>query len=125
MGIKLEALKNLFKKPSTTEYPFKKTEPHERFRGRITFDKSKCIGCALCRMYCPANCIKLTWKKEKFMVKGIEHQKIVHPIHEIDFSKCIRCGNCVDICPVDCIWFTQDFELADSDKNKLISKTNE
>ena len=123
MGIKKQALKNLLKKPSTKKYPYEKTKPHERFRGKITFDKSKCIGCALCRMYCPANAIKLTWKKSKFMVKGVEHQKIVHPIDEIDVGKCIRCGLCVDVCPVDCIWFTQEFELAEKNKKKLISET--
>ena len=123
MGIKSEALRNLFKEASTKKYPYKKITPHERFRGKITFDKSKCIGCALCRMYCPANCIKLTWKKSKFMVRGVEHQKIVHPIDEIDIGKCIRCGLCVDVCPVDCIWFTQEFELSDKDKKRLISET--
>ena len=35
MGIKKEVLQNLFKKPSTKEYPFKKIQPHERFRGKI------------------------------------------------------------------------------------------
>ncbi len=123
MGIQSEALKNLFSKPSTKKYPYKEIKTYDRFRGKITFDKSKCIGCALCRMYCPAECIKLTWKKSKMMVKGIEHQKIVHPIDEIDIGKCISCGQCVDICPVKCIWFTQEFELANKDKEKLISES--
>ena len=57
------------------------------------------------------------------MVRGVEHQKIVHPIDEIDIGKCIRCGLCVDVCPVDCIWFTQEFELSDKDKKRLISET--
>ena len=103
MGIKREALRNLFKEPSTKKYPFKKIKPQESFRGKITFDKKKCIGCALCRMYCPAGCIKLTWKKRKMMVKGVEHQKIIHPIDEINIGKCIRCGLCVDVCPVEAI----------------------
>ena len=123
MGINTEALKNLFSKPSTKKYPYERIKPYDRFRGKITFDKSKCIGCALCRMYCPAECIKLTWKKSKMMVKGIEHQKIVHPIDEIDIGKCIQCGQCMDVCPVKCIWFTQEFELANKDKKKLISES--
>ena len=123
MGIKLEVLKNIFKKASTKGYPFKDLEPFERFRGKISFDKSKCIGCGLCRLYCPGGCIKLTWKKSKIIVKGVEHQKIIHPINEIDISKCLSCGMCVEVCPVKCIWFTKEFELAQKEKEKLISKT--
>lgn len=123
MGINSEALKNLFSEPSTKNYPYQKTKPFDRFRGKITFDKSKCIGCGLCRAYCPAECIKLSWRRSKFVVKGVEHQKIIHPIQEINIGKCISCGQCVDICPVKCMWFTQDFELANKNKEKLISES--
>jgi len=122
MGIKKEVLKNLFKKASTKDYPKKEIDSEDRFRGEITFDKKECIGCGLCRAFCPANAITLTWRKKKFVVRGVHHQKIVHPIHKIDTGKCIRCGLCVDVCPVKCIWFTSEFELADKDKKKLISK---
>ncbi|NCS70603.1 MAG: 4Fe-4S dicluster domain-containing protein [Candidatus Aenigmarchaeota archaeon] len=123
MGLKKEVFKNLFKEASTKKYPFQKIKPYERFRGKITFNKSECVGCGLCRAYCPAECIKLSWKKKKIMVKGVEHQKIIHPIDEINIGKCIQCGLCIDVCPVKCIWFTHEFELADKDKEKLISET--
>ncbi len=122
MGIKIEALKNLFKKPSTKNYPKEEIDTQDRFRGEITFDKKECIGCGLCRAICPSDAITLTWRKKKFRVRGVEHQKIVHPIHKIDVGKCIRCGLCEDVCPVDCIWFTSKFELADKDKEKLVSR---
>ena len=121
MGIKSEALKNLFKKPATKRYPKEKIEPYPRFRGKIEFDRKKCTGCGLCRAYCPADAIKLTWKKKKITVRGVVHQIILHPIKSIDLGKCIRCGLCIDVCPADCIWFTNEFELADKDREKLFS----
>ncbi len=123
MSIRKEVLENLFRKPSTQKYPYEEVKLQERFRGKIAFDKSKCIGCGLCRMYCPSECIKLTWKKKKMIANKVEYQKIIHPIDEINIGKCIRCGLCIDVCPVKCIWFTHEFELANRDKKKLISES--
>lgn len=121
MGIKLEAIKNLLKNPVTIAYPGQKANLQEKFRGKVTFDKSKCIGCGLCRAFCPSECIRLGFRKQKMLVNNLEHQKAMHPIKSIDAGKCIRCGMCIDICPVKCIWFSKDFELADKDKNNFVN----
>ncbi|MEM5793462.1 MAG: 4Fe-4S dicluster domain-containing protein [Candidatus Aenigmatarchaeota archaeon] len=119
----LEEIRNFFRKPPTKRYPFGDFKPHERFRGKISFDKSKCIGCAMCRMYCPSGAIKLTWKIKKIIVNNVQHQKIIHPIYQINIGKCIRCGMCVDVCPVKCIWFTKEFELSEKNKENFILET--
>ena len=39
----IEVTSSLFKKPATSEYPFKKREIHKSYSGKIAFDKEKCI----------------------------------------------------------------------------------
>lgn len=54
---------------------------------RPVIDKSKCINCMLCVLYCPEACIIA--KKEK--------------LEEVDLDYCKGCGICSNICPVKCI----------------------
>lgn len=122
MGVVIEALKNLFKKPSTRKYPKEKVKPSERYRGKITFDKKGCTGCGLCKMVCPTNAITLGRKIKKIKVGKITHKQITHPIESIDIGKCVTCGLCVEICPPKVISFTKEFELANKDRKKLIVK---
>lgn len=122
MGVIIEVLKSLFKKPSTRKYPKEKVKPPKRFRGKITFDKKGCTACGLCRMICPTNAITLGRKIKVIKVGKIIHKQIMHPIESIDIGKCVSCGLCVEICPAKVISFTNEFELADKDRKKLIVK---
>jgi len=122
MGVVIEALKSLFKKPFTRKYPKEKVKPPKRFRGKIIFDKKGCTACGLCRMICPANAITLGRKIKQIKVGKIVHKQIIHPIESIDIGKCVSCGLCVEICPPKVISFTNKFELANKDRKKLIVK---
>ncbi len=53
-------------------------------RNLITYliDPDKCVGCGLCAMKCPVNCISGEKRKP----------------HTIDQIKCIKCGNCFQVC---------------------------
>ena len=96
----LTAFKHLFKRPVTLEYPEKKSEVGERFRGKPYM--KGCIKCGTCIKVCPANAIK------------IEDNDFV-----FDMKKCIFCGNCSFYCPVKAIKMTQNYELATNDVNDL------
>jgi formate hydrogenlyase subunit 6/NADH:ubiquinone oxidoreductase subunit I len=113
----------LFKKPFTNKFPAKYTpgsvtnyladvasgkatmippvETPEGFRGKIKYDKEKCIGCKLCLKVCPSGAIefKADEKKVKFYM-----------------SRCTFCSQCNDICPVGCISMSDEFLMADVDK---------
>jgi formate hydrogenlyase subunit 6/NADH:ubiquinone oxidoreductase subunit I len=124
-----ELLKQLFKKPATNIFPFtylpdsvlkllekvtkgeEKINPPiqtpEKFRGKILLDRDKCIGCKLCIKVCPSQAIEFIPDKKKIRIH-IDH--------------CIFCSQCNDICPVNCLSMSDEFLLADTDKesSKLI-----
>ena len=84
-----EALKNLFKPPVTTSYPFKPAEYKERTRGHIEISIDDCIGCGMCARNCPAACITVT----DYTAPG--HKK---PSMKIDPVQCVKCGTCISAC---------------------------
>ncbi len=113
----------MFKKPFTNKFPAKYTPNNttkfleevgagnieiippvnvpKDFRGKIQYDKEKCIGCKLCLKVCPSEAIEF-----------IEADKKI----KIYLARCTFCSQCNDICPVNCLSMSNEFLLADSDK---------
>ena len=113
----------MFKKPWTNKFPAKyqpssttkfladvgagkaeiipPIETPEGFRGKIQYDKDKCIGCKLCIKVCPCGAIEYKEKEKKI---------------KIYLARCCFCAQCNDICPVDCLSMSNEFLLADTDK---------
>lgn len=67
---------------------------------RPVADLSKCIGCGICKQYCPEPCIQMKDKK---------------PV--IDYDYCKGCGICADECPEEAI--KMEIEMADDKFNRL------
>ena len=55
-----EVLHHVVRKPATIRYPFVPYRMPDRFRGKLTFDASKCIGCKICMRDCPAEAILIS-----------------------------------------------------------------
>ncbi len=77
----------------------------ERFRGRVGYDKSKCIGCKLCIKVCPANAITYLPEEKKI---------------QVHVDRCCFCGQCTEICPVQCLWMTEDFLISSYDRKAQV-----
>lgn len=82
------AIKNLFSKPATKNYPAQPAVYPERSRGHIEISIDDCIMCGLCQRKCPSSAITVdratkTWS--------------------IDRMGCVQCENCVEGCPKKCL----------------------
>lgn len=109
----------LFKKPVTLQYPHKKKEISERYRGSIRLKKNeagdfKCIACGSCERVCPAAAITL-----KTVTPEGEKKKKMSEFY-VDLGLCIYCGLCVDSCPADAIEHSIVYEVAETEKGKLV-----
>lgn len=102
-----QVLASIFKKPATSQYPFKKSAMPDNYRGKIVFHAEKCIGCKFCMKDCPANAIIITKTGDKQYECAI------------DLGKCIYCAQCVDSCPKKALEATKEFELAVLDRDTL------
>lgn len=123
MSIIPKLMKQFLKKPFTNLFPKKYTPNKVKdvkeinppvkvppdFRGKIKYDKEKCIGCKMCVIVCPANAMEYQEKAKK-----IKHY----------VSRCTMCGQCVEVCPVKALSSSKEFLLADTNKESpnLIEK---
>ena len=113
-----------FKKPITVQYPEEKPDIAPRFHGRHQLNRyedglEKCVGCELCAWACPADAI---------LVEGADNTKEARfspgerygRVYQINYLRCIFCGLCIEACPTRALTMTNEFELADTTRNKLI-----
>ena len=116
--------RTMFKKPLTVEYPEVKAPTEERFHGRHQLNRhpdglEKCIGCELCAWACPADAIYVEGEnntEENRMSPGERYGKV----YQINYLRCVFCGLCIEACPTRALTMTNEYELADDTRAKLI-----
>ncbi len=101
-SIFFEMIKNVFRRPVTSNYPFEQAKPTPGYRGIPIFDISKCTGCGLCAKDCPSFAIE--------MVPDERTKRKIRP--KIDYCMCIRCGQCADSCRYGALTMSQIVESA-------------
>ncbi|MEM1644437.1 MAG: 4Fe-4S binding protein [Ignisphaera sp.] len=109
MKILKEALKNFFSKPSTIEYPRRTAIVVEKdLRGMFYADLSKCTGCSLCSIECPAKAIEM--KKLPEDRKPKHNPRGLYPV--VNYMSCVFCYRCVRVCPVEAFITTSVHQLS-------------
>jgi len=102
---------SLFKKPATERYPFERHPEPARLRGKLTFDPTRCSGCALCVKDCPADALEL-------ITVDKATKKFVMLYHT---DRCTFCSQCVESCRFDCLGLPHEkWELSSGNKPSFV-----
>ena len=111
------AIREIFRKKKTLNYPFEKGKISSRFRGehalrRYPNGEERCIACKLCEAVCPAQAITIESEE-----RSDGSRKTTR--YDIDMLKCIYWGLCEESCPVDAIVQGPNFEFATETREEL------
>lgn len=108
-GLWITIKKVILHRTVTYEYPEKRRQYSERFRGQHYIKSvqgvENCTACMLCPTVCPALCIHIE--------PGEKNNKEKYPAKfDIDILRCIFCGMCEEACPEDAIKLSNIYEMA-------------
>ena len=129
LGVGLKTtMKEFFTKKITEQYPEnrKELQMFDRFRGALIMphnadNEHHCIACGLCQNACPNGSIRVVSE----MVETEDGKKKKQLLrYEYNLGSCMFCQLCTNACPHDAIQFSNEFESAVFDRNKLIRTLN-
>jgi NADH-quinone oxidoreductase subunit I len=108
----------LFRRKETIQYPERKMEPKDRFRGMFGYSLERCIDCHLCAKACPIDIIYIADHTD--VDPETKKKKKVIDRYDIDVKRCMFCGLCEEACPTEpkSIWLTtKTYETATYERN--------
>lgn len=112
----------------TQQYPEnrKTLKMFDRFKGEVSMphdenNQHKCTACSICEINCPNGSIEVISRQVE-KEDGKKKKELDTYIYKL--SMCTFCGICIKVCPQDAIEFSQGFEHAVYNRDKLIKTLN-
>jgi hydrogenase-4 component H len=93
---------------ATVAYPLGPRTPDPAYRGRVTVETHRCIGCGACADVCPARCVLIT-----------DLDASTRVIRRF-LDRCVMCGRCEEACAYDAVHLVADWEIATPDRRDLL-----
>ena len=114
----------MFKKKVTQQYPFDVRPTAPRYHGRHVLNRhpdglEKCVGCELCAWACPADAIYVEGGDNTEQERYSPGERY-GAVYQINYLRCIFCGLCIEACPTRSLTMSNEYELADDDRQRLI-----
>jgi len=102
----------LVQHPATRRYPAEQQPAPPRLRGRVHWDASRCTGCRVCMMDCPAETLDV------FVLDKAAKRFVFR----YDAARCTFCAQCVESCNFNALSLSSDeWELAGPDRQAFIT----
>ena len=95
-----EAIRNLFHKSVTIEFPYEHVKVPNGFRGAPEVNPSLCIVCKTCEKECPTQCISIT-SADPSEIQNFTENKGKPFWFSINLSQCMFCQICEEYCPTN------------------------
>lgn len=120
--------KELWTPKVTMQYPEnrKTLVISDRFRAELVMphdenNEHACTACGICQMNCPNGTIQV---QSKMIETEDGKKKKILDKYVYDLGMCTFCNLCVVTCPSDAIQFSNNFENAVFDRNRLVQQLN-
>jgi formate hydrogenlyase subunit 6/NADH:ubiquinone oxidoreductase subunit I len=84
------------------------------FKGYLTNDLEKCMGCGVCVPACPVQAISLTSESQRDGSISVQEFRI-------HLGKCFSCGVCIEVCPEASLSYSKEFEMVSDSSRDLVA----